>query len=501
MVFTRRITVVVSLLAATLLAPVALGAQGAFRRESWYAIYLQDARSGHMHSVVSRGPGPDAVIRSVTTMEISLSRLGTSLRTTMEMTYEEDDAGRILRFSLNTKASNFPMNVRGEIEGKSLVLKTGNLPAQRRAWDPEVIGPHAAERIQRAKGLHPGAEVSFDTFAAESLRKAHVTVKVVKQENVDVMGRTRRLWRTETTQDLIPGMIVTSWVDKAAHTIKSEVPMLGLTMRYVLCSPEMAMGKTQPAEIFLASGVVRVKRNVPNAHHSREAVYRLRFENPAALDLNLEDERQTILKRDGKTITLRVRAVGPPKQAPLRTPPGFEKYLKATPYLQATDPRLVAAAHKATGDEKDPWRRAKILEEWVNEAITAKNLSVGFASASETLKTREGDCSEHAVLLAALLRADKTPSRVAFGLLYVNTPRTGGPVFGAHMWTEVWLGHWVPLDATLAKPLVDAMHIKLGVAALDGPTVGAEFLGLTNVLGQTSIKIDRVGPLKAAEKP
>ena len=45
------------------------------------------------------------------------------------------------------------------------------------------------------------------------------------------------------------------------------------------------------------------------------------------------------------------------------------------------------------------------LRELVNSHIQDKHLSTAYASASETARTASGDCTEHAVLLAAVLRA------------------------------------------------------------------------------------------------
>ena len=41
--------------------------------------------------------------------------------------------------------------------------------------------------------------------------------------------------------------------------------------------------------------------------------------------------------------------------------------------------------------------------------FTEKDLSVGFATAADVARTAQGDCTEHAVLLAALLRASDIP--------------------------------------------------------------------------------------------
>jgi hypothetical protein len=409
------------------------------------------------------------------------------------MAYDETEAGGIAGFSVNTQASLIPMKIEGKVQGDKLLISMGPAGTQEQPWDPQVLGPVAQQRLIAAN-LQAGKRVEFDTYSAEMLRKVHMTVEVQRQEETTVQGRPQRLWRTESTQDILPGTRVVAWVDDAGDMVRSEVPMLGMVMRFERCTREQALGETGAADLFGVAGLVRVQREVEDPHRVTEAVYRIAFRNPEALKVSYEDERQTVLKREGDTVTLRVRAVGPPTSAPARPPAGFEKYLKPSPYVQSEDPQVIAVAREAAGDAATPWDKAGRLRAWVRGNITAKNLSVGFASAKEALQTREGDCSEHAVLLVALLRACGVPARAAFGLFYVNSPATGGPVFGAHMWTEAWMGRWVALDATLAEPVVDAMHIRLGESALDGPSPGADFLRLVNVLGQVSIQIERIGP-------
>ncbi len=56
-----------------------------------------------------------------------------------------------------------------------------------------------------------------------------------------------------------------------------------------------------------------------------------------------------------------------------------------------------------------------------------------------------GDCTEHAVMLAAMMRASGIPSRVVIGLTYSDQ---ASAMIG-HMWTEAWIdGHWIPYDST-----------------------------------------------------
>ena len=84
--------------------------------------------------------------------------------------------------------------------------------------------------------------------------------------------------------------------------------------------------------------------------------------------------------------------------------------------------------------------------------------AVAFASAAETVRSLEGDCSEHAVLCAAMARAAGMPSRVVSGLVYL--PPGGGlggerGVFGYHLWAEALVGPdaWLRIR-TVALPKV-----------------------------------------------
>lgn len=78
-----------------------------------------------------------------------------------------------------------------------------------------------------------------------------------------------------------------------------------------------------------------------------------------------------------------------------------------------------------------------------------------YASASEAARRGEGDCSEHGVLLAAVLRADAIPSRVCSGIVYTERAahsyaqaapaegRSGPSVQGSfawHAWTQALIG-------------------------------------------------------------
>ena len=139
--------------------------------------------------------------------------------------------------------------------------------------------------------------------------------------------------------------------------------------------------------------------------------------------------------------------------------------LKPNNLIQSDDPQIVQMAAAAAPKSDDPWEVATALEKYVAATIKKKNFSQAFATAGEVAQSLEGDCTEHAVLLAALCRAKGIPCRVAIGLVYYP-PQAG---FAYHMWNEAWIGdRWIPLDGTLGQGGVAAERLKLADSNLSG---------------------------------
>ena len=197
-----------------------------------------------------------------------------------------------------------------------------------------------------------------------------------------------------------------------------------------------------------------------------------------------------MVKKTGKeTGELTITAAPIPEKATVQAV--GDEFIAASQYLQRDDDLVQQHAQKAAGDATDPAQIARRMEQYVQKTLTKKDFSTAMASAGEVAKTLQGDCTEHAVLLAAMLRAKGIPSRVAVGLVYVDSLSA----FGGHMWTEANLnGQWIPLDATLGRGGIGAAHIKLSDSSLsdDGPAAISSFAPLMLVIGQLKIDVKSV---------
>jgi hypothetical protein len=188
--------------------------------------------------------------------------------------------------------------------------------------------------------------------------------------------------------------------------------------------------------------------------------------------------QQAELAPDG-ALTIRSRSQWPPATIPFpipKIPPALTRWLAPTGLVQSKHPAIARLAHEQTAGAKNAWQAAVRLRNWVAKEIEA-DWGLSAASASEVLSKRKGDCSENAVLLVALARSAGIPARAVVGLAFSDG------AFGGHMWTEVWVGAWQPIDSALGPERVSAARIRLSVDPLE---LGAEDARATALMAVTT---------------
>ena len=121
------------------------------------------------------------------------------------------------------------------------------------------------------------------------------------------------------------------------------------------------------------------------------------------------------------------------------------QFLKATPYLDKVNPvvREKAALFRHSPDPVDE------ISSFVYGHITDKKTGIPVIPASVILKNRSGDCTEHSILTAALLRAAGIPARCVVGVILAGEFSGRRNVFVYHMWVEAFYGgRWLFVDST-----------------------------------------------------
>jgi hypothetical protein len=414
--------------------------------------------------------------------EIVVKRLGTDLKIVETEKVTEDADGGVLSFNEVTDAGSV-VEASGVRDGDDLVVSSRGQTERFKVPRLSALGPEAVRRLTDQVPLKAGQPFSFNTFSTE-YPQAVVVVEgtIADREMHDVRGVKRDLWKITSEATIMPGIMSTTWIDDQSNDVETvtAVPGLGDMHEYVT-NREECMKRPEGAEIF-ASSLIRPQTALPSPHDLGQAVFRLTGTDPTkTLTLWNQGEQRVLSSTPGtceiEVTAPRLTASDITWQLPHPDTPELHPYLQASAYLEVNSPEIQALSREAVGEEKNPVRAAHLIETFVRGYITKKDLNVGFGSAEETAKSREGDCTEHAVLCAALGRAAGLPTRCVVGFGYIppgvveptitNTPGTDTGIFGFHMWAEAWVGpdEWVPMDAALDG--FDVGHIAITKSALE----------------------------------
>ena len=104
-------------------------------------------------------------------------------------------------------------------------------------------------------------------------------------------------------------------------------------------------------------------------------------------------------------------------------------------------------------------------------------------SASEVLRIKSGDCTEHSALFAALARAAGIPTKMVYGVVM----NANGEFF-FHNWNEVFAdGKWITVDSTFNMERADSSRITLSYGGPDSRSREQVSLSVLRFLNNTRI--------------
>ncbi|MFC6439055.1 transglutaminase-like domain-containing protein [Bowmanella sp. JS7-9] len=122
------------------------------------------------------------------------------------------------------------------------------------------------------------------------------------------------------------------------------------------------------------------------------------------------------------------------------------------------------------------------LASFVSGFITQPTYVNGFNIASKVATQRSGDCTEYAVLTAALARSLEIPARVVIGSVIIGAENE---LLGfGHAWTEVWFqNRWQIVDAALyGENREQIYYLPASVIKNEGPGFMFGLAGIMNLM-------------------
>lgn len=448
--------------------------------EEWLSVYLLGQKVGYGHTYTKDVDfnGEDCY-EEYTEMMVKINRGGMELTSTAtsKAYVSKDFTPRY--FKSAEKLSNIEKTTEGKIENRKLKVKIimGEQTIEKEIDFPEnTYLDDSISDVIKFKGIEEGKEYSLNIFLKEALKIIQTKVKIEGKENVKINDKEIEGIKINTE---MLGIQTITFVDKNYRIIKSEYKDLGMVL--------LATAKEEALNIPIASNeedILALSSIESNVKFDKKYIKKLRVKikhtDFAKIRKNLiEGSRQKFIEKN----VLEINSEGVIKEQ-LEN----KKFVEGTFYEQADDKDIINTAKEIKGKEKDSYKISKKIMEWVYKNINKKNFNIGFAGAKEVLNSKEGDCTEHSVLMSALLKSLGIPTKVVGGVVYFNGR------FYYHMWVKVFVAEgtrqtWINMDPTLNQAPADATHIKLAEGILNEEGLVNICLGILPSLKSMSLEV------------
>jgi len=439
----------------------------------WMDIFLKGKKVGY--SVNQINPLEDGyIIQDEIFLRLNLMGQAMGIYTLTRSVVDREFFLKSFRFRMTSGVVTY--QVSGRVRGNRIILEIGEGRAKRRESikisGPPVMGSGMA-RFFRGRQVRVGESFRFPVFDPSTMAQTEVVVKVVSREALVISRLKHNALRLEAE---MWGQTMTFWIDETGKVLK-ERGFMGLTLvRSSAANAPIGIEEGGGTD-FYELAAVPLKGNLKDA--DRLTYLKLRMEglehgqfNATALTSGRQKLRAGVLEITREKTPGKAGYSIPYTGAPSKLKP----FLNPEFNIESDDEVIRKTALDIAGGTRDPITVGRRMMAWVYGNIKKRPV-VTVPSAVEVLKTRVGDCNEHSSLLTALLRAVGIPARICVGLVHSKGR------FFYHAWTEMYVGEWITMDATLNQMPADVTHIKLLHGGLDRQV---EIIGL---IGKLRLKV------------
>lgn len=470
--------------------------------QEYYAVFLNGNRIGH--SIYSRTVEPNQVITASSEF-MQLNRLGTAVSQQMYTKHVETLDGKPIAFKYlensdsktwffrDKKAKTIKCFRNSEGVFKATKTVNGKTKYFEIDWPDDLLLSEGWRLLLKQTALEEGETFSGkEIFEYDPLEICSEQCRVGKTKQVSILDDRMRLTEVSgTIKSRRYGKIsAVGYYDEDYNMKKVKASMGGIVLELVSCSPTLALDKVEQVDI-IKMGLVQCPVRLKNPGKAKQITYYLKPTTNAALEIPSSDN-QTVRRMTNGGLRVTVHPAKAPEGISFPYNGNDESVLEAlkpTELLQSDHEKIIALSCKAVGNTKDAAKAARKIESFVQGYIHPSG-GTALATALEVANERKGDCSEFAVLTAALCRAAGIPARIVMGYVYTDYYAGNWNVFGVHVWTEVYIdGKWIGLDATKNRFFGMSNSFSAGYIALSYPDSDAS---MSSASALAAFKIERV---------
>jgi len=440
--------------------------------EEWMGIYMNGKKVGYTNTTYRKEGNRQRIIEK-SFLKLNVMNQYREVKTLVDSLFDQD--GTINQFNFRIDSGDINLEVRGKKQdvGIALVINTGGITREEFVKVPgKIYLPQGIKLFMKDKRFKPGDKYMIKLMDPSIFKASEMEIEVVGIDNMTIEGKSIRVYKL---REMFMGFESVAYVTDEGDVVREEGPLGTVALRE---TREEAINKgwAKDEELdFILSTAIPVFRELP--HPENLSYLKVRISGIDTDIINLNSDRQ---KFTGNILEIRKELEPDNNVKASYTIPfsgeGMKEYLQPNPLIQSDNNEIKELAGKITKNTNDPVLAANLIANWIYKNLE-KTPTISIPSALEVLKTKRGDCNEHAVLFAALARAAGIPSKVVVGLMYQNG------YFFYHAWNEIFVGKWLSIDSTFNQFPADVTHIKLAEGDV------WEWLKIINVVGKLKIEI------------
>ncbi|HEX8125654.1 MAG TPA: transglutaminase-like domain-containing protein [Allosphingosinicella sp.] len=429
--------------------------------ETWYRIVAAGgAPIGHARSETRSGPDG---VESVFEQQILIDNGGEQTRISERRVVREDGSGRPASIEEYSRIGRSWSRVEARI-GPAEARIVRSTPADRRS-STVALGPDV--RFDSGLGLIRGWDrtkvprLEFDNLSVGAAAVEHVVIEPTGPADPDGgFSAIRRRYEGGELRSV--GRLTLGRDGRIRSTTQ---PTMGTSVTVEISDRETAL-EPHSAYRLLQSAMLKSPFRISSEAMAGRIRYRFAYRDGLAFPFPQTPDQRASASAEGVSIDI-CTDCGPGLATDRAT---LEDALRPTAWLQSDHPRLKAIARPIARMSTSDSRKMILLAAKALPYLEKIDFA-GHFSALETLDRKAGDCTEAAVLLAALGRSAGIPTRVASGLVYSRERYHGvSNAFMPHSWTLAYVdGRWRSFD--LALDSFDSTHIALTVGDGDSRSI------------------------------
>jgi transglutaminase-like putative cysteine protease len=423
-----------------------------------FGLYLKGQKVGYMVSALTLSAQKDTVTsRNEIHVRAKVQAAMTERHMIETKVFESRPGGRLLSFVMEQKGDGGDQTLEGTATttGFRVLRKRPQRPNETLSLGPSKETVEDADQARVA--LKRNAAVQGIVTDTTDLEQYQVTTTLGPTEVRTIGGVKVTVRRVETLseKEKVP---TTIWVDEAGRLLEMHY---GPTMTAVAEPPDVAK-RIDVVELFPLTRVTLPRPLPPEARQVPGRLVMVMADLPEKFQVNTDRQTFKPLPKGAVEVTITTKLPKVRHPRPLADPNGGAN-LKTSIVIESDAPEIRKLAKQIAGDEKDAWETAKKVSRWVNQHME-KDYGASSDRATDVLRERKGDCTEHSLLTVSLLRSLGIPAKRIDGVVYLmNEDKV--PALYWHEWVEAYVGEWTQLDPTFGQDVADATHFAVGEEA------------------------------------